>query len=127
VLLAAVALSQLWLAYTEKLSAWSGGGFGMFSTADVFARRHLHAQLLAPGVIRELEVPVELRMQARRALALPTDARLRALGEALAAHAGEPADAISLTVYARRFDRRTLAPSGELLKSVSVELRDTAP
>jgi hypothetical protein len=121
-----VALCQLWLAHAVKLSAWSGGGFGMFSTADVWARRHFHATLEMPGALRELGIPLELRMQAREAMALPSDARLRALAEALAETAGEPGDAVSLTLYAKRFDRDTLAPSGEPLKSVRVELRDGA-
>lgn len=124
VLLAAVALGQLALAHWQHLNAWSGGGFGMFSTTDVWARRHLHATLLMPGARRELDVPKELREPLRRALALPTDARLAALGRALGERAREPGDAVSLLVYVKRFDRQTLAPTGELLKAVQVELRD---
>ncbi|HXJ33991.1 MAG TPA: hypothetical protein VMS22_08100, partial [Candidatus Eisenbacteria bacterium] len=75
-LLCAVALTQIWLAHHADLSPWSGGGFGMFSSTDVFARRHLHAWLVAPGFRQELDVPRGLREDMRRVLALPTDARL---------------------------------------------------
>jgi hypothetical protein len=129
-LLVAVALFQLWLAHTEHLSAWSGGGFGMFSTADVWARRHLHAFEMAPGIRRELEVPEELREALRGALVLPSESRLRdfALQLAAATQPGdEPRDEVSVIVYAPRFDRRTLAPSAEPLRAVRFDLRGAMP
>ena len=127
-LLVAVALWQLGLARGAQLSGWVGGGFGMFATADSWGRRHLHAVLLMPGARRELEVPASLREPLRRALALPSEARLRALGHALldAYPTDEPVEAVALSVYATRFDRETLAPSGELLNAARVE-RDDAP
>lgn len=129
-LLVAVALHQLWLAHSQDLDAWHGGGFGMFSTTDVFARRHLHAALILDGARRELELPQALELELRRALALPSDARLRALADALLA--GNPEDAphataVSLAVYAADFDPRTLAPSGRLLRSLRVPLPAGAP
>jgi hypothetical protein len=128
-LLIAVALWQLALARSVQLSAWVGGGFGMFSTTDSWGRRHLHAVMLMPGARRELDVPASLREPLRRALALPTDARLRAFGRELwqARASDEPVEALELTVYATRFDPHTLAPSGELLSGVRVELRDAQP
>jgi hypothetical protein len=121
-----VALWQIALARGAQLSGWSGGGFGMFATADAWGRRHLHATLLMPGARRELEAPAELREPLRRVLALPTDARLRAFGRELARTSDEPGDAVSLTVYGTQFDRDTLAPSGVLLNAVQVELGDAA-
>jgi len=128
-LLCAVALHQIWLAQHAQLSPWNGGGFGMFSSTDVFARRHLHAWLVAPGYRQELEVPNRLREDLRRALALPTDARLLDLGEGLLAAYPEAsrADALTLTVYATRFDPRTLAPSGVPLRSLRIDLRGETP
>lgn len=129
-LLVAVALTQLWLAHTEHLSAWTGGSFGMFSTADVWARRHIHAFEITPGIRRELEVPEALHEALRGALALPSEARLRgfALRLAAATPPGDaPRDAVSVIVYAPRFDRRTLAPSAELLRAVRVDLRGAMP
>jgi hypothetical protein len=129
-LLVAVALHQIWLARTEQLNAWSGGGFGMFSTTDAWGRRHLHAWAVRPGAYRELEVPDELRRLERRALALPDERRLRALALALAEReadaepeAGPPAS-IEIQVFASRYDPDTLGVSGELLRSLAVPLGD---
>jgi len=127
-LLVAVALHQIWLARTADLNAWSGGGFGMFSTTDAWGRRHLHAWAIRPGVRREVEVPEDLRRLERRALALPDERRLRALALALAEleadaepEAGPPAS-IEIQVFASRYDPETLGPSGELLAGLSVPL-----
>lgn len=128
VLLVAVALHQIWLAKTADLNAWSGGGFGMFSTTDAWGRRHLHAWALWPGVRRELEVPEELRRLERRALALPDERRLRALALALADLEAEaepeagPPGSVLIQVYATRYDRETLGASGELLASFELPL-----
>jgi len=124
-LLCVVALHQIWLAQHAHLSPWNGGGFGMFSSTDAFARRHLHVWLVAPGFRQELDVPSGLREEMRRALALPTDARLRAFGERLLAAYPEAsrAEALTLTVYATRFDPRTLVPSGVPLRSLRIDLR----
>jgi hypothetical protein len=123
-LLCAVALTQIWLAHHAELSPWSGGGFGMFSSTDVFARRHLHAWLVSPAFRQELEVPRGLDEDMRRVLALPTDARLRAFGKRLLeAYPDAPrADALTLTVYASQFEPRTLVPSGRPLRSLRIDL-----
>jgi len=128
-LLVAVASGQIWLAHSRQLSPWCGGGFGMFSTADAPSRRHLHALELSPGALRELEVPRSLRGPLERALALPDEPRLRALARELAATLppDDAPDALELSVYATRFDPRTLAPSGVLLRGLRVPLRDQGP
>jgi len=127
-LLVAVALHQIWLARTEHLNAWSGGGFGMFSTTDAWGRRHLHAVAVWPGVRREIDVPEELREEERRVLALPSEARLRALALALGVleaesdpEAGPPAS-VEIQVFATRFDPGTLGPSGERLAGLVVPI-----
>ena len=123
-----MALHQLWLVERESLSAWCGGGFGMFSTTDGWGTRHLHALALSPAFRSTLEVPEELEEEAERALALPTEARLFALARALAERAPrdlEPPEAIRIDVFARRHDPETLAPHGELLRSVELPLEPT--
>jgi len=95
----------------------------MFSTTDGWGARHLHAYALRPGLRRELALPDELLEPVRRALAAPTEARLRALAEALAEQPSPdqgPLEAIELQVFARRYDPATLAPSGELLRGLVV-------
>ena len=125
-----MALHQLWLVERFELSAWSGGGFGMFSTTDGWGTRHLHAVALSASFRTSLEIPQQLEGVAERALALPTEARLRALARGLAAEAPrdlEPPDAIRIDVFARRHDPETLAPSGVLLRTVELRLGDAPP
>jgi hypothetical protein len=126
-LLVAVALLQIWMVEKAGLSPWLGGGFGMFSTTDSWARRHLHAVALRPGLREELDVPDSLRTDVRRALALPSERHLRALARALEAIEREsgdpdaaPLEAIAIGVYRVRFDPATLAPSGEPIASLQV-------
>ena len=126
----AVALHQLWLVPRERMSAWCGGGFGMFSTTDGWGTRRLHAVALSPAFRTSLDVPDELSEDAALALALPSEPRLRALARALAAHAPsdlEPPEAIRVDVFARRHDPETLAPRRELLRSLEVRLEGAAP
>jgi hypothetical protein len=87
---------------------------------DVLDRRrlgcaHLHAWLRGEGWRREVEIPRELRDLEQRALALPDEARLRALGRALAARndgaLGAPRR-VEILVVARRFEAAELTPSG---------------
>jgi hypothetical protein len=124
-LLVLVALHQLWLTRESGLSAWSGGGFGMFSTIDGWGTRHLHARALSPGVLQEVAVPPELRDELRRTLALPSEARLAAFARALEPHVPRDLDApetLRIEVFARRYDPETLAPGGALLRSLEVPL-----
>jgi hypothetical protein len=126
----AVALHQLWLAPREQMSAWCGGGFGMFSTTDGWGTRHLHAVALSPAFRTSLEIPEELQEDAKRALALPTEERLRALARALADRAPrdlEAPESIRIDVFARRHDPETLAPRGELLRSIELSLEEAPP
>jgi hypothetical protein len=125
-----VALHQLWLVEHADMSAWCGGGFGMFSTTDGWGTRHLHALALSPAFRTRLEIPAELEEDAQRALALPTEKRLRALARALAEHAPrdlEAPESIRIDVFARRHDPETLAPRGELLRSVELRLEGAPP
>lgn len=131
VLLVAVAGAQIALAHTASLSPWSGGGFGMFSSTDTWARRHLHAWAIRPGLRTELDVPEELAEEERRALALPDGPQLRALAARLAAIEREqgdpdaaPLEAVALQVWRVRYDAETLAPSGEMLAAVEIPAGD---
>jgi hypothetical protein len=121
-LLVAVALSQHWLVRHEQLSPWLGGGFGMFASTDVWARRHLHAVAISPGARRDLAVPRALREELRKALGMPSEARLRALAcrleRTLPPAERARVEALALTVYAKRYDPRTLAPQGVPLRSL---------
>lgn len=126
-LLVLVAAAQVVAARTGPISPWLGGGFGMFSTTDAPSRRHLHAVALREGLREELELPEVLRLSVRKAKSFPSERRLRALARELEAHLREtgdphaaPLEAITITVYRVRFDRETLAPSGEPIASLRV-------
>jgi hypothetical protein len=128
--LVAVALAQIALAHRAHLSAWSGGGFGMFSTTDSPARRHLHAWAMRPGLRSELEISEDLEIPARRALALPIESRLRPLAETLARIEQEwgdpdaaPVESILLQVFRVEYGA-DLVPTGELLHSIDVPIAD---
>ena len=126
-LLVVVAIAQIALAHTLHLSPWSGGGFGMFSTTDTPARRHLHAWALRPGLRSELEIPSDLEAPARRALAIPIPSRLRPIADALERIEEEqgdpdaaPLEAIVLQVFRVDYDAASLAPSGAMLQALEV-------
>jgi hypothetical protein len=124
-LLVAVALHQFWLVQSRDLTPWCGGGFGMFSTTDGRFARHVHAVAQAPGLRTELEIPDAIAERARKAATLPDEARLRALALELAPYAEsefEPPESIRVEVFAARWDARTLAPTGVLLRAVEVPL-----
>jgi hypothetical protein len=123
--LAIVATYQLYLAATVGLSPWSGGGFGMFSTTDAGANRHLHAFVLRPGIEREVAVPETLEALERRTLTLPSDANLRALALALADlptpdHGA--ATGVRIQVWRTHFDPITLAPVGGIHRSLKISI-----
>ena len=124
-LLVAVATHQLYLSATAGLSPWSGGGFGMFSTMDAGANRHLHAFVLRPGIQREVRVPEALEDRERRVLTLPSDTNLRALALALADLPTSdygPATGVRIQVWRTRFDPNTLTPVGEIHRALTVSL-----
>ena len=124
-LLVGVAVHQICLANTAGLSPWSGGGFGMFSTTDAGASRHLHAFVMRPGIQREARIPQGLRDRERRVVTLPSDANLRAFALALADlptpdHGA--ATAVRIQVWHTEFDPIGLVPMGRILRSLDVSL-----
>jgi hypothetical protein len=124
-LLVGVATHQIFLANTAGLSPWSGGGFGMFSTTDAGATRHLHAFAIRPGIQRELRIPEALKEWERRVVTLPSDANLRAFALALADQPTPdhgPATAIRIQVWRTEFDPIGLVPMGRILRSLEVSL-----
>lgn len=126
-MLLVVALSQLLLARSQALSAWSGGGFGMFSTLDHPSQRHLHAFVVRPGLRREVVAPPRLAEEVARALTLPTEERLRSLAIALANTPTPdhgPPTGVQIQVWNTRFDPATLTPSSHILREFLLPLAE---
>jgi hypothetical protein len=123
-LLIIVAVCQIVLAHGAALSPWSGGGFGMFSTLDHGSRRHLHAFIVRPGLRREVLPPPALAEEVKRALTLPSDARLGALARALAEipTPDQGAAAVQVQVWHTRFDSETLTPTSHILRELVLPL-----
>jgi hypothetical protein len=124
-LLVGVAAHQIFLANTAGLSPWSGGGFGMFSTTDAGATRHLHAFVMRPGIQRELRIPEALLEWKRRVVTLPSDSNLRAFALELAELPTPdygPATTVRVQVWRTEFDPISLAPMGRILRSLEVSL-----
>jgi hypothetical protein len=86
-LLVAVAARQLYLAHARGLSAWKGGGFGMFASVDLPQYRAVRAYLLTPAgeVPAELSGPPHVGTLVSRVRAMPDAGHLDALAGALLA------------------------------------------
>jgi len=105
-LLALVAAHQIRLARTGPLSPWKGGGFGMFSTTDSPASRHLRVVVYGEGGARELAVPSRLAKLAAKTVTLPDATRLRRLAAALVEEErreGRTVERVELEVWGREF------------------------
>ena len=117
--LVAVAITQLVLAHTVGLSAWVGGGFGMFATTDARGLRHLHVIELRPGVEREIFPPTPIDDVVRRAQSLPTDRNLASLARWMVRRSGSPRPvSVRVEVWQTRFDPDTLEPLTVLLRAL---------
>jgi hypothetical protein len=132
-LLLAVALNQIRLAYTEALPSWSGGGFGMFASTDVWGHRHLHVWVMGEGDDRR-EVDLksvpgirELDPEIHVLLGHPTRERMRELALRIARmplRDPGPVEGIAIAVFGVDYDPQTLEPSGELVRGIEVRLDD---
>lgn len=110
-LLAGVSVVQIVLATTLPLSAWKGGGFGMFSTLDHGGFRGIDVVVDAPDRSEHVAIAESLRTEAARAVALPADWLLRDLAERLARRERRhqrPVARVTLSVWRAEFDRTTL-------------------
>ena len=107
---------QLTLVARADLSRWLGGGFGMFSTIDA---RSLRALRLGDAEPTSLTLPPDLEDAGERACMLPSEARLRELGLALAVSPLAGGAAVRIEAWEQRFDAR-MQPAPKLLRAVQV-------
>lgn len=117
VCLMCVAINQTRLVFTESMSPWSGGGFGMFSTTDAATDRHLHVYEVTSRLRRELNVPAELDDAIRRALTLPSEPQLRVLAALLTEHlARSSTRSIEIQVWSTHYETADLRPQSRVLR-----------
>ena len=120
-LLTIVAVAQIGLARTSELTAWKGGGFGMFATLDHGAYRGVDIQVDATERSESLEIPPSLEVAAARAAACPADWLLRRLAEGVVARERRyerPVSRVTLKVWRAEFDSKTLRPSERLVRTL---------
>ncbi len=119
-LLVAIALLQIVLAHAAHLTAWKGGGFGMFSTLDHGAYRGVDVLIEAPDRSEMLEIPPSLETAAARAAAFPADWLMNQLAKGVVAREaryGRAATRITVTAWRADFDRATLRPSTRTIRT----------
>lgn len=119
-LLAGVSVVQILLAATLHLSAWKGGGFGMFSTLDHGAFRGVDVVVEAPERSEQVEIASSLQREAARAVALPVDWLLHDLAAGIAARERRQnrlVTRVRLSVWRAEFDRTTLRGSEQPIRT----------
>jgi hypothetical protein len=117
--LAAVAIGQIALAHTVDLTAWKGGGFGMFSTLDHGAYRGIDIVVEAPERSEAIEIPPSLEEAVARAAACPSESFIRRLAEGVVDRERRyqrPVTRVKLTAWRTEFDRATLYATEEPLR-----------
>jgi hypothetical protein len=125
VLLIAVAAVQIVLARTVDLTAWKGGGFGMFSTLDHGAYRRVEIVVDAPDRSEALDIPQSLEVRAARAALCPTQWLLRRLAEGVVARErrnARPVAHVTVKVWRTTFDRATLHASEQPLRTFEYDV-----
>ena len=120
VLLVVVAVCQIGLAKASGLTAWKGGGFGMFSTLDHGAYRGIDVVIEATDRSEAQHIPPSLEEIAARAAAYPSDWLLRRLAEGIVARErryDRAVTVVKLTVWRTEFDHETLAATERTLRA----------
>jgi hypothetical protein len=113
-LLVVVASAQIVLSRTVDLTAWKGGGFGMFATLDHAAHRGVDILVDGPDRSETLAAPPSIELAVARAAACPTDGLLRSVAESVVARERRnhrPVSRVTLTFWRTEFDRETLHAS----------------
>ena len=119
VILVIVAVHQIYLAKTVKLSPWKGGGFGMFSSTEYGSSRYVRVFVTAPGRDEELAIPESLLDATQRAAVLPNDELLTRLAEGFALRESRKERAVSqirIEVWRTEFSTTNLNPQSRKIR-----------
>jgi hypothetical protein len=126
IMLTIVAVTQIVLARTVAITAWKGGGFGMFSTLDHGAYRGVDVVVEAADRAEALEIAPSLDELAARAAACPAEPLLRRLAEGIVARERRyerPVTRVTLTAWRTEFDRVTLRATEQLVRTFVYDVR----
>ena len=111
-LLLSIAVVQVSLARTMRLSPWKGGGFGMFASVDGQAFRWVRVYVAAPDRSEELLVPPSLEDLAARVSTFPHEAALERFGRAVAAREhrhGRPVETVKIEIWRAEYSPQLAA------------------
>ena len=117
VLMTAVAIVQVVLATTADITAWKGGGFGMFATIDGPSTRRVRVFVEAPGRSEELAIARSQQILEKRARLYPSDSMLFSLAEAVSEReirAGRPVKTITVELWRAEFNEKMEATDRRL-------------
>jgi hypothetical protein len=113
------------LTKTEGLTAWKGGGFGMFSTTDV-GPRLLGIRITGPWGERDIPPPASISAEIRSdALDFPSEGNLKDLAfeiVALEAASGRSVTRVRVAVWRLSYDPESLRPFPEVVRDVAVQI-----
>lgn len=124
-LLLAVASTQMLLARTEALSAWKGGGFGMFASLDEARFRHVRVFVDAPGRSEEADIGGSIADVAERAATLPSRTWLeRTVGAIVARERRHerPVSRVRVEVWRDSFHPVSLRATRERLRTLTMDV-----
>jgi hypothetical protein len=128
-LLLLVACTQLVLARTVGLSAWKGGGFGMFSTTDDAGRRRVRIYVTGPDRSEEIELAPSLEDAARRAAVLPGDQQLARLARRVVEREqrhGRPVTDVRIEAWRIDYEPATLAATWRRIREFAYRVDQPA-
>jgi hypothetical protein len=122
ILLTVVAVVQIALVRTGDLTAWKGGGFGMFSTLDHGAFRRVDIVVEATERSEEIELTPSLEVPVARAVTFPSQRNLTALAQSVVERErryAKPVETVRLQVWRQEFDPVTLHATERLFRTFS--------
>ena len=102
-----VALNQMRLAHTTDLTAWKGGGFGMFSTIERPETRYVRCYIIGAGREGAVKVPLELQRLEQHVRNIPSERNLARLARELGAHVRQrlpTLTAVRVEIWERELD-----------------------
>ena len=119
--LTVVAIVQIVFATTANISAWKGGGFGMFATIDGPSTRRVRIFVEAPGRSEEINLASSQRTLEAQTRVFPSDPMLLSLAKAVSERelrSHRPVRTVRLEVWRADYNEK-LEGTDRLLRTFS--------